>query len=574
MRNLSFSAPGKGILINLSSLTTIPATSSYAHRQHFSGVEMKKMLPLWATFNRWRDPRTWANTSPLSICERLALPPVTDFPRWLLLLLLFSLFSAVMVHPALGKPDKDWEWSVSRSDCSGASDQGSTECSSYTTDLYEDIDYDIHGADSADIHTIRAGADDEYVYIEFEFKGHWSDHHSKENQIVLEFDVDPDVESNRADYYVGLYQKKDFNKKDWVDAEKKGGYEMYRDANDDVGGAQPLYSDRGGFEGDGYETNIPEDKEQVYGRVDHHKFQVAVKRSALGNPSRMLVRAWSRQTAGLDKDKLYFHDHSDPDAAEQIDTMAGLGTGNWLPIGGNYTTVSGTKSATPSTTESGGTITYSLTVSNAGPYDASIDRIVDTLPEGFAYVPGSTSGLTSAEPEVDGQALTWSDLGVATGTSQTLQFQATAGTVGGTFYNRFTIQGGNFPEFISDDTAPVTVTAPLMKIAKSTDKTTATPGETLTYAVRYHNDGDGPARQLHVLSTVPLFTTYLPDSLRIGDAESTYDTARSLTDAPGDDEGEVQGQTILFRIDAVPPSDGNTGSGSDEGFVYYRVTIN
>lgn len=474
----------------------------------------------------------------------------------------------------MGAPDENWSWSSSRSDCFGASDQGSPGCSSYTADIYEDLDYGENKASTADIAVTLGGDDEAYIYVEVDFLGDYNPNHSEGNQIVLEFDVDSSTESNRADYYVGLYQKKEFNSKRWVDAYEEGGYEMYHDANNDVGGFQPLHSDRGGFEGDGYENSVSQNADRVWGRVTNKNFQVAVKRSTLGNPAQLMVRVWSRRSTGLDKSKLYFHDHNDPSDVEGIDTMVGVGTNNWLPIGGENTTVAGAKSAAPASTASGGTITYSLTVTNSGPYDASVDRIVDTLPEGFAYVPGSSSGLTTDDPEVDGQVLTWSDLSVASASSQALQFQVTAGTTTGTFYNRFTIQGGNFPEFISDDTAPVTVTAPLMKIAKSTDKSTATPGEVLTYAVRYHNSGDGLARQLHILSTMPLFTTYLPGSLRIGDADSTYDTARPLTDDPGDDEGEIQGDTVLFRIDAVPPSDGNTGSGSDEGFVYYRVTIN
>jgi hypothetical protein len=54
---------------------------------------------------------------------------------------------------------------------------------------------------------------------------------------------------------------------------------------------------------------------------------------------------------------------------------------------------------------------------------------VITLPPGFAYKPGSTSGLTNADPLVSGQTLTWHGFMTipAKGPGATLHFGVTAG---------------------------------------------------------------------------------------------------------------------------------------------------
>ena len=48
----------------------------------------------------------------------------------------------------------------------------------------------------------------------------------------------------------------------------------------------------------------------------------------------------------------------------------------------------------------GDVVTYTITITNEGADAVDLDSISDTLPDGFAYVPGSTSGVTTAEPVV------------------------------------------------------------------------------------------------------------------------------------------------------------------------------
>ncbi|HET9653568.1 MAG TPA: hypothetical protein VFP36_15320, partial [Usitatibacter sp.] len=76
----------------------------------------------------------------------------------------------------------------------------------------------------------------------------------------------------------------------------------------------------------------------------------------------------------------------------------------------------------------GGTVTYTLRLTNSGGSPASIDDFVDTLPAGAAYVNNSSTfaGVAIANPFVSGQTLTWNaPFSVPAGGTADLVFQAT-----------------------------------------------------------------------------------------------------------------------------------------------------
>ena len=55
----------------------------------------------------------------------------------------------------------------------------------------------------------------------------------------------------------------------------------------------------------------------------------------------------------------------------------------------------------------GDTLTYTISVLNSGLGNGTITRIFDDLPIGFTYIPGSTSGITSLDPLITDQNLSW-----------------------------------------------------------------------------------------------------------------------------------------------------------------------
>ena len=60
--------------------------------------------------------------------------------------------------------------------------------------------------------------------------------------------------------------------------------------------------------------------------------------------------------------------------------------------------VSASATAAPPTVGSGGTVAYTVTIQNPNVDAVTLDALSVTLPPGFAIVPGSTTGLTSADP--------------------------------------------------------------------------------------------------------------------------------------------------------------------------------
>ena len=234
-----------------------------------------------------------------------------------------------------------------------------------------------------------------------------------------------------------------------------------------------------------------------------------------------------------------------------------------------------TKNVIPSVVEAGGVITYTITLSNTGTGTANVTQVQDVLPPGFSYVQGTSSGLTTSNPTVNGQILVWNGTWqVPAGENRQLVFNAHAGSISGTFYNNVSVSGTNFPPFYTGDTAPVTLGAPLMALYKTADKSSAFPGEEITYTIHYRNLGSGKAQNLIIMDTVPLNTTYVTGSLRAGDTGSTYTTATVLTDTADGDLGQVSGTTVIFVIPSVSPDDSVPDSGTDEGKAYFKVTVN
>jgi len=107
----------------------------------------------------------------------------------------------------------------------------------------------------------------------------------------------------------------------------------------------------------------------------------------------------------------------------------------------------------------GGTAVYTITIRNSGDLAETLTAIGDTLPAGFSYVTGSSSVLTTADPAVSGQNLSWSGPFVlpAHG-SGVLTFSATASTTPGDYLNN----AG------ATSALPVTPTGPTAKVTVST----------------------------------------------------------------------------------------------------------
>ncbi|MDP8969404.1 MAG: DUF11 domain-containing protein, partial [Actinomycetota bacterium] len=118
-----------------------------------------------------------------------------------------------------------------------------------------------------------------------------------------------------------------------------------------------------------------------------------------------------------------------------------------------------TKTADDDHSAPGATNGYTITVSNPNAGTLRLNSITDTLPDGFGYVAGSTTGATTADPVVSGGQLTWSGpVAVPASGQVSVHFEVVVASTTGTYYN--TAGGGVDQPFTvspTGDTAPITV---------------------------------------------------------------------------------------------------------------------
>src|SRR4029077_13561895 len=76
------------------------------------------------------------------------------------------------------------------------------------------------------------------------------------------------------------------------------------------------------------------------------------------------------------------------------------------PLGfeGLVTSKTADSPTSPAGTQNG----YTITIQNPNVNDVAVTSITDTLPTGFTYSGGSTTGATASNPAIAGQMLTWS----------------------------------------------------------------------------------------------------------------------------------------------------------------------
>lgn len=134
--------------------------------------------------------------------------------------------------------------------------------------------------------------------------------------------------------------------------------------------------------------------------------------------------------------------------------------GPTLPVATNPFTVA--KSATPAVLDGGGTVTYTVTVSNPSAFAAEVDSIADVLPAGVVYtgiaagsgITAASSGSVPAAPSTG--TLTWrGPWAVPAGGALTLAYTATVPATPGEYVNSATAVVG----ITSVGTATATVTS-------------------------------------------------------------------------------------------------------------------
>ncbi len=146
------------------------------------------------------------------------------------------------------------------------------------------------------------------------------------------------------------------------------------------------------------------------------------------------------------------------DSAVFVDSLV-LGTTAAGGCVAGATVLSTEKTADSPTSPAGGTNGYTITVSNDSTSAASLASIFDILPAGFSYVAGSTTGVTTTNPTINGQTLTWTGpFNVPANGNVTLSFDVTVSSTPGQYFNDAggTATAGSVSP--TGPTAPITVT--------------------------------------------------------------------------------------------------------------------
>jgi uncharacterized repeat protein (TIGR01451 family) len=188
-----------------------------------------------------------------------------------------------------------------------------------------------------------------------------------------------------------------------------------------------------------------------------------------------------------------------------------VGFGLWLasatPVAANGgADLSIVKSADPNPVNAGDYLTYTLTITNAGPEDAHGVTVTDTLPVSVTFVQASdncaSSGLHAALCNV-------SALSVAAEASFTIVV-AVDPTAGATIVNTATVSADEDDPYLADNqwVEETTVNHPALAVSKDTSTPVIRVGDAVTFTIAVTNTGDV------TLSDVEVTDALVPDCSR------------------------------------------------------------
>jgi uncharacterized repeat protein (TIGR01451 family) len=169
----------------------------------------------------------------------------------------------------------------------------------------------------------------------------------------------------------------------------------------------------------------------------------------------------------------------------------------------------------PATVTAGTNLTYTITLTNAGPSDAATVTLTDATPTGTTFVSETHSaGFTSTTPAVGGTGMiTQSAASLAAGATATFTIvvKAAAGTAAGsTITNTATGATTTTDPNSANNSSTVTTTVAAASADLAITKTgpaTATQGTSVTYTLTVTNNGPSDAGSVVVTDTLPAGAT-------------------------------------------------------------------
>jgi uncharacterized repeat protein (TIGR01451 family) len=223
----------------------------------------------------------------------------------------------------------------------------------------------------------------------------------------------------------------------------------------------------------------------------------------------------------------------------------------------------------------GQNVTFTLTLSNAGPSNATNVAVTDLLPAGLSFV----SATPSAGTYTSGTGV-WSVASLASGTSATLQIVALVANTG-TITNTAEVTASDQPDPDStpgnnnpaeDDRATASLGAaapPNVGLTKSvTPSGTQVPGTEITYTVAFQNSGGSPASAFVLTDPNPATTLKINDytDFKVGSVANALGSLTSVTVAYSNNSGATWTYTPASGAGGAP-------AGFDRNVTHIRWTF-
>ena len=194
-------------------------------------------------------------------------------------------------------------------------------------------------------------------------------------------------------------------------------------------------------------------------------------------------------------------------------------------------------------------ITYTITVQNDGGLSKNV-QIQDNIPEGTSFVEGSIKVNDSTTQDTEATLASGIQVNVPAYGESTLSFEVTVneltdGSLTKVIRNTATVDGTPTEEITN------TVNKADVKYSKSSDPAsgeTVVAGQEITYAITLDNSqGTAPAA-VNVKDTIPLGTTFVEGSIKVGNEERTDLNADSLASGISVDLNARETKNVEFKV--------------------------
>jgi uncharacterized repeat protein (TIGR01451 family) len=202
-------------------------------------------------------------------------------------------------------------------------------------------------------------------------------------------------------------------------------------------------------------------------------------------------------------------------SATSSDPNSGNDSANATTTVATSADLSVTKVDTPDPVTAGNNLTYTITVNNAGPSNASTVALADTLPAGTTFVSLSNPGWSCTSPAVGGTGtVNCSIATMAPGSAVfTLVVNVNASTAAGTVLtNTATATSTTSDPNTGNESGTATTTVASsadLSVTKVDTPDPVTAGNNLTYTITVNNAGPSNASTVSLTDTVPANTTFV-----------------------------------------------------------------